>query len=147
MKNNKKYIKTKFIEFLNENDNYVPKQQPYGGFVSHPKSPNKLERSKPFMSTNIVGTNSDEKYTIRYNHGKFTDEMIYKLVKILTNNLECNIDNIGSMYKEITVGGEKIGSVEYDNQFLIYTKYVKKYIDSLKDVFPNEYQEYIQEYS
>lgn len=149
MENNKKlknFIKTTIREFLNENDNYIPKQQPYGGFVSHPKTPTKLERSVPFMSTNIVGRGDNESYTIRY-YDIFTDDMICKLVNILTNETSCNIIDKSSMIKLIEINDVMVGTVEYGNQVSIHTKYIKNFKTLMKDIFPNEYREYIGKYN
>ena len=142
----KKFIKTTILEFVNENNNYIPKQQPYGGFVSHPKAPTKLGRATPFMSTNIVGRDDDETYNIRY-YDNFTDDMVCKLVHKLTDETSCNIINSGSMVKPIKNNGDIIGYFEVGDEVFIYTKYIKNMKMLMRDIFPNEYQEYIEKHS
>lgn len=143
----KNFIKTTFVEFIDENNNYVPKQQPYDGFTSHPKAPTKLEKTTPFSSTNIVGGGDNEMYCIRY-YANFTDDMVCELVYKLTDMTNCVITTkSGSMIKPIKVDAIIIGYVEYERTVCIYTKYIKNFKISMMEIFPNEYKEYIDKYS
>ena len=143
MEQNKKFIKTTLRKFLNENDNYIPKQQPYGGFVSPPKSPSKLERAYPFMSTNIVGGY----YIIKYWNDNFTDEMIKKLVKIFTGNDNIEIINVSNYHKDILIDGSKVGSMDGNKLSINMDIITRNKTILMKDVFPDEYGKYIETYS
>lgn len=141
MKITKSYLVKLIKECINENDNYIPKQQPYGGFVSLSKPQTKLERSYPFMSTNASKT----EFFIRYMHGKFTPKMIRKLIKVYTGKSNFETESPSSGIEIIKVDGVEIARIEYGKTFCILHNAITQNSKVLmKNVFPEEYEMYVK---
>lgn len=124
---------------------FVPKQQPYSGFISLPKR-TKRDSSYPFMSTNILG--KGRFLTIRYWGNYFTDKMAEKLVNVYTGENNLELKHYPNDYVvEIMVGGEVIAKLSnYRKDFTIEIDKIKYNKDILlKDVFKEEYLEYLEE--
>lgn len=141
-----------FQEFKNEAKlnqplhGFVPKQQPYDTFISLPRK-SKRDSSNPFMSTNILGREG-KFLVIRFWGNYFTDEMAEKLVKTYTGEEDLKFHHYPNDYVvEIMVDGEVIAKLSnYRKDFTIETdKIIQNKNILMKDVFPEEYQEYLEE--